>query len=124
MFLEESPDDYSSNDEDALPCKKFVFTFSSEEWNRIQPEEKVFKLTDKSRPMQSTRSYYILPEGTWTPILAEHFWTHFQLPCCLSFRRGKMYPSGSVYIHVVGRCSICDFRFNGTVFDKPPGGAK
>ncbi|CAI6352945.1 unnamed protein product [Macrosiphum euphorbiae] len=122
---EESPDDYSSNDEDdALPCKKFVFTFSSEEWDQIQPQEKVFKLTDKSRPMQSTRSYYVLPKGTWTPILAEHFWAHFQLPCCLSFRRGKVYPSGSVYIRVVGRCSVCDSRFNGTVFDKPPGGAK
>ncbi|XP_029347998.1 uncharacterized protein LOC100573415 [Acyrthosiphon pisum] len=56
---EESPDDYSSdNEDDALPCKKCEFTVSSEEWDQIQPQEKVFKLIDKSHPMQSTRSYY------------------------------------------------------------------
>lgn len=125
MLVEEntSESEYSS-DEENLPKKKFVFTFSSEEWLQIQPEEKLYKCNDKLRPMMSSRSYYVLPKSSWTPVLAEHFWVHTQLPCVLSFRRAKVYPNGSAYIHVVARCSVCDSKFNGLVEEKPPGNSK
>lgn len=63
-----------------------------------------------------------LPKNIWTPILAEHFWIHTHFPCCLSFRRAKVYPTGSTYIIIIGRCTICNSQFKGIVEDKPPAG--
>jgi len=58
FLVEENTSDESeySSDEENLPKKKFVFTFSSEEWLQIQPEEKLYKCNDKLRPMMSSRS--------------------------------------------------------------------
>lgn len=42
-----------------------------------------------------------------------------RLPCCLSFRRAKVYPSGSFYIKIVGKCTVCDSYFEGVVYEKP-----
>lgn len=71
-----------------MPSKKFVFTFSLEEWKSIQPEEVRYKDNDGK---QSSKVYLVLPKKSWTPLLAEHFWEHTQLPCCLSFRRAKVH---------------------------------
>lgn len=70
--------------------------------------------------MQSSRIYYVLPKNAWTPVLAEHFWEHTHLPCTLSFRRAKVYPSGHFYIKVVGKCTSCESYFEGIVYEKPP----
>lgn len=67
----------------------------------------------------SSRTYFVLPKGTWTSIIAEHFWAHTKLPCCLAFRRSKVYMDGDVFITVVGRCSICESYFTGTIAEKP-----
>lgn len=127
-----------------MPTKNFVFTFSVEEWKQIQPEETKYKMTDKSRPMQNSRLliyffifcnfvnvitiynrvYYVLPKSNWTPIIAEHFWEHTNLPCCLSFRRAKVIPNGSIYILVVARCSVCNSIFKGTVSKRPSENSK
>lgn len=84
----------------------------------------MYKLKDQNRPIQNSRSYFILPKGSWTPILAEHFWLHTELPCCLSFKRAKVYPNGQFYVHVIARCSICGSQFDGTVEQRPPGNAR
>jgi len=68
--------DDDSDNPNFLPKKEFVFTFSPSEWQQIQPQEIFFKANDKNRPMRSCRSYYVLPKGAWTPLLAEHFWEH------------------------------------------------
>lgn len=102
-----------------LAQKKIVFTFSPDEWKQIEPHQVLYKLNDKSRTLQNLRSYNALPKNMWTPILAEHFWIHTRLPCCLSFRRAKVYPTGSTYIVVIGRCTICNSQFKGVVEDKP-----
>lgn len=122
LEIDESFSDLSS--ETDRPIKKFTFTFSTEEWHQIQPEEVVYKLNDKSRPIQNSRSYYILPKGKWSPILSEHFWVLTELPCCLSFKRAKVYPTGQVYIYVLGRCSICGSHFEGTVSQRPAENAR
>lgn len=83
-------------------------------------QEVAYKFNEKSRPLQSKRTYFRLPKNTWTPILAEHFWVHTLLPCCLSFRRAKVYPTGSSYIVVIGRCTICNSQFKGIVTERPP----
>lgn len=57
-------------------------------------------------------------------MLAEHFWVHTQLPCCLSFRRAKVNPSGTNYIKVVGRCTSCNSKFSGAVREEPPENAR
>lgn len=105
----------SENDND-MPTKNFIFTLSAEEWQQIQPHEMVYKLT---KGHQNSRSYLVLPKGTWTPILAEHFWIHTELPCNLSFKRAKVCPIGQVYIKVVGRCSVCESNFEGSVLQRP-----
>lgn len=97
----------------------FVITFSVEEWNQIRPQEVLYKLNDKFRPMQTSKTYYTLPKNQWTPIIAEHFWIHMQLPCCLSFRKANVYPYGANFVTVIGRCSICNSYFKGIISEKP-----
>ncbi|KAF0741946.1 CCHC-type domain-containing protein, partial [Aphis craccivora] len=109
----------SDSDVTKLPTKEFVFTFSADEWYQIHPREIFYKLNDKSRPMQNSKLYYSFPKCNWTPILAEHFWEHTRLPCCLSFRRGKVTPNGNNYAVVVARCSICGSNFKGIISDRP-----
>jgi len=103
---------------------KFVFTFSIEEWKQIQPEEVQYSINDPSRPLRSVRSYYILPKGCWTPILAEHFWIHTSLPCCISFRRASVLDNVNIYVKVIGRCKICDSNFEGIISQKPASNSK
>jgi len=123
LYLSEKSIDSTSDDED-FPTKKFVFTLSPEEWKQIQPLESIYKVNDKNRPFLNSRSYYILPKNSWTPLLAEHFWIHTHLQCCISFRRAKVYPNGSNYVVVVGRCISCESKFKGIIIDKPPGNAR
>lgn len=123
IFVDQSSSEFSS-DEENLPIMKLVFTFSSEEWLQIQPQEILYNRNNKTSPMISSRSYYVLPKSSWTPVLAEHFWVHTQLSCCLSFRRAKVCPTGSAYIRVVARCTVCDSKFNGLVEEEPPGNLK
>jgi len=127
VFLNEFIDDSSDDNSDVqitLPSKKIVFTFSPEEWKIIAPEETRYKSNDKKRSTLSSRTYYILPKKEWTPLLAEHFWEHTQLPCCLSFRRAKVHPYGNFYIKVVGKCTICDSHFEGIVHERPSTAAR
>jgi len=65
------------------------------------------------------RLYYSFQKCNWSPILAEHFWEHTKLPCCLTFRRNKVTPNGNNYAVVVGRCSICGSNFKGIIHDRP-----
>ncbi|CAI6373556.1 unnamed protein product [Macrosiphum euphorbiae] len=108
-----------SSDQSEMPSKKFVFTFSVDEWKTIQPQEMNYKMIDKTRPMQNTRLYYVLPKSNWTPIMAEHFWEHTSLPCCLSFKRAKVTPDGYNYVVVVARCTVCKSHFKGTIAERP-----
>jgi len=104
--------------------KKFVITFSVDEWETIQPRTVKYNIADKKRPNQHFKSYEVLPKNSWTPVIAEHFWIHTQLPCCLSFRRAKVSSNGDNYVSVVGRCSVCESHFKGIVADKPPENAR
>lgn len=100
--------DWSSDDSlTKLPTKLFTFTFSAIEWNQIQPKEVIYKSNDRMRSLNSVRSYYALPKGSWTSLLAEFFWEHTKLPCCIAFKRAKVYEYGNSYITIDGRCSIC-----------------
>lgn len=51
--------------------------------------------------------------------MAEHFWEHTSLPCCLSFKRAKVTPDGYNYVVVVARCTICKSYFKGTIVERP-----
>lgn len=112
--------DWSSDDSlTKLPTKLFTFTFSAIEWNQIQPKEVIYKSNDRMRSLNSVRSYYALPKGSWTSLLAEFFWEHTKLPCCIAFKRAKVYEYGNSYITIDGRCSICGSIFKGIVSNKP-----
>lgn len=115
--------DSVDSDED-FPNKKFVITFSSDEWKTIEPQRVNYNLVDKKRPLQRFKTYEVLPKNKWTPLVAEHFWIHTQLPCCLSFRRAKVLSNGDNYVSVVGRCSVCGSYFKGIVSEKPPENAR
>lgn len=96
-----------------------MFTFSAEEWSQIKPHEIVYNLNDKNRRFQNYKTYNSLPKHYWTPVLAEHFWIHTQLPCCLSFKKSNVHPHGLNYITVIGRCTICNSHFKGIISDIP-----
>lgn len=65
------------------------------------------------------RCYYALPKSNWTLVVAEHFWEHTRLKCCLAFRRAKVTKGGNYYVVIVGRCSICQSHFKGTISERP-----
>jgi len=117
FFIDSASTDDSNSDEE-LPCMNFIFTFSPEEWKEIQPLWVAYKLYDKKRPSQNVKYYEVLPKNTWSPLIAEHFWVHTRLACCLSFRRAKI-SSGSNYVSNVGRCTICQSYFKVIVSEKP-----
>lgn len=110
--------------DDNLPTRKLVFTFSVDELNQIKPQNIVYRLNDKSQPHQNLKNQQMLQKNQRTPILAEHFWIHTRLQCCLSFRRDNVYPNGNHFVTVVGRCSICSSHFKGTITNVPPENAK
>jgi len=121
--IDSTSGDESNSDEEPLPCMNFTFTFSPDEWKEIQPLKVAYKLHDKKRPLQNVRYYEVLPKKSWSPIIAEHFWIHTRLVCCLSFRRAKV-SSGANYVSIVGRCTICNSYFKGIVSEKPPENAR
>lgn len=123
LFIDVSSE-HDSDTPITLPSKKIVFTFSPEEWKMLEPEEIRYKCNDTKRSIQNSRVYHVLPKSTWTPLLAEHFWEHTQLPCCLSFRRAKVHPYGNFYIKVVGKCTICYSHFEGIVYERPPASSR
>ncbi|KAE9522169.1 hypothetical protein AGLY_017429, partial [Aphis glycines] len=81
-------------------------------------------LNDKNRPKQSCRSHQVLQKNQWTPILAEHFWIHTQLPCCISFQRSYVYPHENHFITVIGRCFVCSSHFKGVILNQPSENAR
>lgn len=91
----------NSSSEECLPIKTFVFSFSPDESKDIEPQAVIYKCNEKSRPLRNTRTYFSLSKNTWIPIIAKHFWVHTLLPCCISFRRAKIYPTGSNYIFIM-----------------------
>lgn len=121
--IDSATSDESNSDKELLPCMNFTFTFSPDEWKEIQPLKVAYKLNNKKRPLQNIKYYEVLPKKTWSPIIAEHFWIHTRLACCLSFRRAKV-SSSSNYVSIVGRCTICESYFNGIVSEKPPENAR
>lgn len=123
FFFLDSSDDSSNLDED-LPKRKFVFTFSVDEWNLIKPHDILYRLNDKNRPKQNFKSHQTLQKNQWTPILAEHFWIHTQLPCCISFKRAHVYRHGNNFVTVIGRCSVCSSHFKGVILNQPSDNAK
>lgn len=58
-------------------------TLSPEEWKVIEPTATIYKRHTKGR------NYMILPKGEWSHIIAEPFWEHTRLQCCLIFKRAK-----------------------------------
>lgn len=85
----------------------------------IKPEDIVYRLNDKNRPKQNVKIHQALQKNQWTPILAEHFWIHTQLPCCISFQRAHVYPHGNNFVTVIGRCSVCSSHFKGVILNQP-----
>lgn len=79
----------------------------------------MYKVNDPSRSLRNTRSYNVLRKGCWTPVLAEHFWIHTSLPCCISFRRGTVLCDSNIYVKVIGRCTTCGSIFKGIIPQKP-----
>lgn len=88
-------------------------TLSPEEWKNIEPTATIYKRHKKGR------NYMILPKGEWTHIIAEHFWEHTHLPCCLLFKRAKVFPAGNNYVLIIGRCKTCSSNFKGIIRNRP-----
>lgn len=84
----------------------------------------MYRLNDKNRSKQNFKTHHALQKNQWTPILAEHFWIHTQLPCCISFQRAHVYPHGNTFVTVIGRCSVCNSHFKGVILNQPSENAR
>jgi len=91
----------------------FDITFSVEEWKSIQPREQVYM------EKRGARMYNILAPFEWSNTVQDHFFLHNRLPCCLTFKKGKVSVSGIVYVSLFGRCSDCGSIFNGNIDSIP-----
>lgn len=121
ILLLDSETDFG--DQKNISYKKFTITLSIEEWKEIKPVQVRYNQVTDTRP-GSSRPYWVLPKGKWPSILAEHFWMHTKLPCCLAFKRSKVYEDGENYITTIGKCSICRSHFDGYISDKPANDSK
>ncbi|KAJ8882016.1 hypothetical protein PR048_018504 [Dryococelus australis] len=114
IFLSENSTRVDMNDQ------QFVVTLSPEEWSRMKPEELMYKCVDKDKPNRRNRAYHIIPPNSdWTDTLNEHFWDHTSFSCALSFKRAKVYKSGTPFLTIFGRCKSCSSSISGFLHQKP-----
>jgi len=97
---------------------KFDITFSVEEWEAIQPREKLYQ--EKRGP----KTYKIMTPYEWSNVVQDHFFLHTKLPCSLTFKKANVTSYGIVYLSLVGRCSDCGSIFKGTVETIPASGIR
>ncbi|KAJ8883636.1 hypothetical protein PR048_015489 [Dryococelus australis] len=99
--------------------QQFVVTLSPEEWSRMKPE-RMYKCVDKDKPNRRNRAYNIIPPNSdWTDTINEHFWDHISLYCALSFKRAKVYKSGTQFLTIFGRCKSCSSVIAGSLQQEP-----
>lgn len=118
-------DNETSSDEsdESISCSekenlKFDITFSVEEWEVIQPREKLYQ--EKRGP----KTYKIMTPYEWSNVVQDHFFLHTRLPCSLTFKKANVKSYGIVYLSLVGRCSDCGSMFKGTVDTIPASGVR
>lgn len=90
-----------------------TMTLSPEEWKTIEPVETIYHRHNQSR------KYLVLPKSDWSHIIAEHFWEHTHLQCCLVFKRAKVNEAGQNFVTIHGRCKTCSSIFKGVIQHKP-----
>jgi len=115
-FDETSSDENISNSE--IENLTFDITFSVEEWEVIQPREKIYQ--EKRGP----KTYTIMTPYEWSNVVQDHFFLHTRLPCSLTFKKANVISYGIVYISLVGRCPDCGSIFKGTVDSIPASGTR
>lgn len=114
IFSESSFESGLDEDSKNIDTKNFIMTLSPDEWLKIEPCETFYRKNKKQ-----VRLHIVLPRGEWTHIIAELFWEHTHLQCCLSFKREKVFPSGQNYIIIIGKCKVCQSNFKGVINRKP-----
>ena len=75
------------------------------------------KYADKE---QLLKNYTILKPFEWTNTIYNHFYAITRLPCCLTFKRNKVTPSGGRFLKFEAKCSTCNSTLNGMTYAEPP----
>lgn len=119
--LKSSDSSSISSNKSESPELKFTITLTPSEWDEIRPNDVWYKCSDGKR---SSRKYKIFSPNRWTPIIAENFYLHTKLTCCLSFKRAKIYESGECYAISKATCSDCGSRLSVTIENEPKENSK
>lgn len=111
-FMEISNDD-DDDSEAGEHTLNFVMTLSNLEWNKMKPNEVLYKNGD------TEREYSVLIPYEWTPIVYGHFWDHTKLPCTIIFKRGRVYTNSDIYLKIEGKCDTCTSKLK-CILDHQP----
>ncbi|KAL5246181.1 hypothetical protein ACI65C_013589 [Semiaphis heraclei] len=63
LLIENSSSDTNCSSDEDFPTKSFVFTFSVDEWNQIKPQEVLYRLNDKNRPLKTCAALIRTPSN-------------------------------------------------------------
>lgn len=89
------------------------------------PYEKYFKMKPiniQYGEANKKRDYKVLKPGSWTDIIYEEMYKKFKLPCCIVFKRCKIYPTSvNMFLKIFGRCKDenCQINIYGFAKEKP-----
>lgn len=90
------------------PSIRTILCLSKDTWAKINP--------GKIRIGQ--RIYESLKPG-WTSILYEEIWAQLKIPCCYSFKHGRINKNDKFYLTVKGSCAECGAPFHAYILDEP-----
>lgn len=71
------------------------------------------KYKEKSNSQYNLKNYTILNPDVWTTIIHSHFWEQTKIPCCVSYKRAKVYINGVYYCEFYGQCTSCNIKLKG-----------
>lgn len=115
-----SSDEISSigndTEESTVAVKTFDLDLPYDVYRKIKPVQVEYGREKK-------RMYLTLPQGVWTNIIFDAFYSAYRLPCCYAFKRCKVYsdPLADYFLKFNAVCkdNNCKATLNGIAYKKP-----
>lgn len=102
------------------PRINFSVHLSSKVWKTIDPVPVRYHRKEDRYHKGSARTYFVLQPGVWSTLLAERIAEHRKnIICNWSFKKCKVYVSGTFYIVLIAKCVNCSAILRGFVKSKP-----
>jgi len=65
------------------------------------------------------REYLVLKQNVWTSIIHEHFFEKTRLSCPIDYKRAKIFTNRTIFLNIIGHCSLCLSNFKGIESKSP-----